>query len=92
MVWLGRCRRQHLCGRIWSICSICRIVNIEHMLYIPLMNAETTYPVKKLVNLTEEQAERISSFRYEGRIPSENEAIRRLIELGLEKAKEAGNK
>jgi hypothetical protein len=59
------------------------------MFHIPCMNAETTYPVKKLVNLTEEQAERISSFRYEGRIPSENEAIRRLIELGLGAANSA---
>jgi hypothetical protein len=47
------------------------------------MVAEVAYPVKKLVNLTEELASRISSFRYEQRIPSENEAIRRLIEAGL---------
>lgn len=47
------------------------------------MAPEPTYPVKKLVNLTEEQAQRISSFRFENRIASENEAIRRLIELGL---------
>jgi hypothetical protein len=47
------------------------------------MAAEVAYPVKKLVNLTEELASRISSFRYEQRIPSENEAIRRLIEAGL---------
>jgi hypothetical protein len=47
------------------------------------MNAETAYPVKKLVNLTEELAAKISEFRFGERIPSENEAIRRLIELGL---------
>jgi hypothetical protein len=47
------------------------------------MVAEVAYPVKKLVNLTEELASKISSFRYEQRIPSENEAIRRLIEAGL---------
>jgi hypothetical protein len=56
------------------------------------MNAETSYPVKKLVNLTEELAESISAFRFDQRIASENEAIRRLIELGLEQAKEAGKK
>jgi hypothetical protein len=47
------------------------------------MAPEPTYPVKKLVNLTEDQAERISTFRFENRIPSENEAIRRLIDAGL---------
>jgi hypothetical protein len=54
-----------------------------HMQYIGSMNAEMTYPVKKLVNLTEDQAARISAFRFDERIPSENEAIRRLIDLGL---------
>lgn len=48
------------------------------------MAKETVYPVKKLVNLTEEQAARISDFRFEQRLQSENEAIRRLIEIGLE--------
>lgn len=48
------------------------------------MARETAYPVKKLVNLTEEQAKRISDFRFDQRLQSENEAIRRLIELGLE--------
>lgn len=57
------------------------------MRHIGGMAADATYPVKKLVNLTAEQAERISTFRYDQRIPSENEAIRRLIELGLQAAK-----
>ncbi len=47
-----------------------------------------TYPVRKLVHLSDAQAERISTFRFESRITSENEAIRRLIELGLESAKQ----
>ena len=46
-----------------------------------------SYPVRKLVHLSEAQAERIATHRFEGRISSENEAIRRLIELGLEAAK-----
>jgi len=50
------------------------------------MSRDTLYPVKKLVNLTEDQARRISDFRFENRLQSENEAIRRLIELGLEAA------
>ena len=48
------------------------------------MSRDTLYPVKKLVNLTEDQARRISDFRFENRLQSENEAIRRLIERGLE--------
>lgn len=50
------------------------------------MARETAYPVKKLVNLTEEQAQRISDFRFDQRLQSENEAIRRLLEIALDKA------
>lgn len=58
------------------------------MRHIAFMAVETLYPIKKLVNLTEEQAKFISDFRFSERLPSENEAIRRLIELGLQTAKE----
>jgi hypothetical protein len=44
---------------------------------------ETIYPVKKVVNLTAEQSQRIRDYRFEQRLESENEAIRRLIEVGL---------
>jgi len=47
------------------------------------MPRKTAYPVKKLVSLTELQAERISDYRFDQRIASENEAIRQLIEYGL---------
>src|SRR5436305_1463912 len=50
---------------------------------------ETIYPVKKLVPLTAEQAQRIRDYRFAQQIDSENEAIRRLIEAGLGKAKPA---
>jgi len=50
--------------------------NIPHM-------AEILYPVKKLIQLTEEQAAAIADYRYAQRIPSESEAIRQLIALGL---------
>jgi hypothetical protein len=46
------------------------------------------YPVKKLLRLTEDQAKRIAEFRFAERIASENEAIRRLIELSLNATKE----
>lgn len=41
------------------------------------------YPVKKLVHLTEEQARKIADYRFENRLQSENEAIRRLIDKAL---------
>ena len=44
---------------------------------------ETIYPVKKLVPLMAEQAKRIRDYRFAQQIDSENEAIRRLIEMGL---------
>ena len=56
---------------------------MRHIAYFEKMAKETIYPVKKLVNLTEDQAQRINDFRFENRIASENEAIRQLIELGL---------
>ena len=48
------------------------------------MSKPSIYPVKKLIGLSEEQAQRIADFRFEKRIGSESEAIRQLIELGLE--------
>ena len=64
------------------------IVDMACMCHILKMATASTFPIKKLVNLTEDQASRISAYRFDGRIPSENEAIRRLIELGLEAAKQ----
>lgn len=60
------------------------IVNIDNMRYIWNMSKETVYHIKKLVNLTDEQAKRISDYRFAKRLSSENEAIRQLIELGLD--------
>ena len=57
---------------------------MEHMRYSQVMSKETVFPVKKLVNLTEDQAKQISDFRFEKRLASENEAIRVLIGLGLD--------
>ena len=47
------------------------------------MAKETLYPIKKLVSLTEDQAAQVSDFRFSARLNSENEAIRRLIGIGL---------
>lgn len=61
------------------------------MLYLQVMSKDTVFPVKKLVNLTEDQAKRISDFRFEKRLASENEAIRVLIGLGLDASAEKGD-
>ena len=50
------------------------------------------YPVKKLIALTEEQAEQISDYRFDARIQSESEAMRKLIEIGLETVKKDGGR
>src|SRR5256885_17202904 len=47
---------------------------------------ETVFPVKKVVALTAEMADRMREFRFVNRVESENEAIRRLIEAGLNAA------
>jgi len=44
---------------------------------------ETVFPVKKLIALTAEMAQAIENYRFSQRLPSEAEAIRRLIERGL---------
>jgi hypothetical protein len=64
------------------------LVNMGHMEYFEHMSKDTVFPVKKLVNLTDDQAKRISDFRFDNRLPSENEAIRILIERGLEISKQ----
>jgi hypothetical protein len=53
------------------------------MLYMRNMGRPPTHPVKKLISLTKEQSEAISEYRFEARFPSENEAIRDLLEKGL---------
>lgn len=63
---------------------------MRHMYYFTGMARETAYPVKKLVNLTDDQAKRISDFRFDQRLQSENEAIRVLIEIALTSLGSAG--
>jgi len=45
------------------------------------INKETT--VQKLIAMPRELAEKVSEFRYDNRLPSEAEAIRQLIQKGL---------
>ena len=52
------------------------------------MADDTSLSVKKLVAMTEGQAKRIADYRFEARLASESEAIRRLIDLGLKAAEE----
>lgn len=46
------------------------------------INKQTT--VQKLVAMPRSLVEKISEYRYDNRLPSEAEAIRRLIQRGLE--------
>lgn len=55
---------------------------------VDMQKDSTIYPIKKLINLTEEQAKQIADYRFENRLASENEAIRQLITLGLLAMKE----
>lgn len=41
-----------------------------------------------MIRITEDQAQQIADFRFANRLASENEAIRRLIELGINAAQE----
>lgn len=59
--------------------------NVRYVHFMPRYT-EPIFPVKKVVGLTAEMAERIRDFRFDHRIESENEAIRRLIERGLQAA------
>jgi metal-responsive CopG/Arc/MetJ family transcriptional regulator len=49
------------------------------------VNPETT--TRKLVSLPHDLVTKIQDFRFDNRIASESEAIRRLIILGLEKGR-----
>ena len=45
-------------------------------------------PVRKIINLPEDLAREISEFQHTHRLPSENEAIRRLLRFALEQSKD----
>ncbi len=51
------------------------------------MATEIIFPVKKLIRITDDQEKRIADFRFSRRLQSETEAIRRLIDIGLEAVK-----
>jgi hypothetical protein len=60
------------------------VVNAIDMVYIRRM--ETSFPVRKALQFTAEQWERVRAFRFDQKIGTEAEAVRRLIDLGLETA------
>ncbi len=45
---------------------------------------ETAYPVRKALGFTAEQWARVRAFRFEHRFGAEAEAVRRLLDLGME--------
>ena len=66
------------------------IVNRDNMGHIAVMAVEPVYTVKKLVAMTPDMAAAISTYRFDSRISAEAEAIRRLIELGLNATTSSG--
>ena len=54
-----------------------------------IVHMETLYPVKKALQFTAEQWEKVRAFRFDQKIGTEAEAVRVLIELGLGAAKSA---
>ncbi len=57
------------------------------MQYITCMAVNSDTNVRKLVTLPKTLVQAIDDYRFEQRIKTEAEAIRRLIELGLEASK-----
>jgi hypothetical protein len=47
-------------------------------------SGETAYPVRKALGFTAEQWERVRVFRFEHRFGTEAEAVRRLLDLGMQ--------
>jgi hypothetical protein len=47
-------------------------------------SGETAYPVRKALGFTAEQWERVRAFRFEHRFGTEAEAVRRLLDLGMQ--------
>ncbi|GAN61621.1 hypothetical protein ACI01nite_24860 [Acetobacter cibinongensis] len=62
---------------------------MDEMGYFTYMAINKEKTVQKLISMPRELAEEISNYRYDNRLPSEAEAVRQLIKLGLEKRKKA---
>jgi hypothetical protein len=48
------------------------------------------FPIKKLIGFDADLWERVREYRFESRLNTESEAVRKLIEKGLGKAKPSG--
>lgn len=57
------------------------VVSAIDIIYIRRM--ETAFPVRKALQFTLDQWEQVKAFRFDQKIGTEAEAVRRLIELGL---------
>ena len=73
----------HLCVNDKSV-SLDESVHLHHFHH---MAKDKPMTARKIVSLPEDLARQIEDFRFDNRISSEAEAIRRLIELGLSAAK-----
>jgi hypothetical protein len=84
-LWSGRGRCLHHLSRPLSHIYVgVGIVKPTGVCHIYHMNSKAVLTEKKLINLSPEMLARVSDYRFDNRINSESEAIRRLIEIGLE--------
>jgi hypothetical protein len=67
-------------------------VAMVHLRYYTTMSEEPDPIIRKSVSLPTSLWRRIEDYQFAHRVKRDAEAIRQLIELGLEKAKEAGEK
>jgi hypothetical protein len=78
----------HVAGSARCICTFAASVQVR---YGPAMSGTDDAPIRKTVTLPAGVWQQIEDFQFANRIKRETEAIRRLIELGLEAAKAAGS-
>ncbi len=53
-----------------------------------IIGMETAYPVRKALQFTAEQWEKVRDFRFDRKIGTEADAVRRLIDIGLKAAED----
>lgn len=68
------------------------VAHMRHMRQEWLMEKDSPFPVKKLAGFTRAMAGRIRKYRLDKKLLSDNEAIRTLIEIGLQTQEKGSQK
>ena len=69
---------------ISTIAAAVKLADIAAIAYVRGMSGETAYPVREALGFAAGQWERVRTFRFEHRFATEAEAVRRLLDLGME--------